>query len=305
MSSTLSSISMVRNMSKASYSTYGFGNLDAAQALERVAASGFRYVEFCCDTHAPGDRPSKYAVSTREHLEKYGLTATTVHAPARRNTLGATDEDWRRKANAVLADTLRFSGEIGAAGMVVHGIPNPNFVPQDREIHSFYSVMVDAMRRSVEELIPVAEEADVRILIENLPYNADLRTSSWDGDYPLMRMAELRPFVDDFPAKQVGLVVDVGHAWTNGDDPATEIRVAGDRLGGTHLQDVDGDNPQDNHWPPLHGGLNWISIFEALDQIYYRGMYTFEVINGVFDESADELAKLTFAVAKKWGLTKE
>jgi len=288
-----------------SYSTAGFGGLELSPALDQIAGAGFRCVELVCDRHAPSDHPSVVAQEVRRQLEERGMTATTVHAPARRTVLGAPTEDWRTEKIPVLADALRMTGEIGAHGMVIHGIPNPIFLPEDCDLKSMYEAMVAAMRRSVEDLIPAAQEVGVRMLLENLPYNRDLRAAGKDGDYPLMRMADLRAFIEDFPPEQVGLIVDVGHAWTDGMDPAREILIAGDRLWGTHLQDVDRDNPQDNHWAPLDGGLDWPSIVSALQQIGYAGAYTFEVIAPRRGESADELARMTFAAARAWGLVND
>ncbi|MBT4499199.1 MAG: sugar phosphate isomerase/epimerase, partial [Gemmatimonadetes bacterium] len=91
-----------------------------------------------------------------------------------------------------------------------------------------------------------------------------------------------------------------GHAWTSGNDPAEEIRIAGSRLWGTHLQDVDADSPQDNHWVPTHGGLNWASIRDALSSVDYAGSWTFEVIVPRHGEGPDELARLTRQVASAW-----
>lgn len=289
-------------MVQVSYSTGGFGGVGLEDALDQIAAAGFGCVEFSCDQHGVEDRPSSVAGDVSRQLQQRGMTATTVHGPARRNVLGAPTEEWRTEKIQVLADALRLTGEIGAQGMVIHGIPNPMFLPEGEDIRSFYAVMVDAMRRSVADLVPVAEEAGVRILLENLPYNWDLKTAGQEGDYPLMHMEDLRAFVDEFPAEQVGLIVDVGHSWTNGQDPAAEILAAGDRLWGTHLQDVDRDDPRDNHWAPLQGGLDWSAIIAALQQVDYQGTYTFEVIMPRHEETAEELARMTFAVAEVWGL---
>ena len=290
-------------MVQVSYSTYGFTEVAYESTLDRIAEIGFECVEFACDRHGVENAPLERAADIRRALDERNLTATTVHAPARTNVLGAATEEWRTQALAVLADALRLTGAIGAAGLVIHGIPNPMFLPQDQDMRSFYTEMVDAMRRSVTDLVPVAEQAGVRILLENLPYNRDLRAAGQEGDYPLMHVEDLREFIEPFPQDQVGLIVDGGHSWTNGRDPASEILAAGDRLWGTHLQDVDRDDPQDNHWAPLQGGLDWPSIINALEQIDYAGAYTFEVIRPRHNETAEELARMTFSAARSWGLT--
>jgi sugar phosphate isomerase/epimerase len=288
-------------MHQVSYSTSAFREQPLGEALDQIAAAGFRSVEYSCDSHGPEDQLEPAADIKRE-LEARDMTATTVHGPARRNVLGAPTEEWRKEKVQVLGDALRLTGEIGAAGMVIHGIPNPMFLPDGQEIRSFYGTMVDAMRRSVEDLVPVAREAGVRILLENLPYNADLRRQGKDGDYPLIRMPDLKPFIEDFPPDQVALIVDVGHAWTDGTDPVQEIATAGDRLWATHLQDVDAKNPQDNHWAPLQGGLNWEAILTALKDVQYGGAYTFEVIMPRHGESPEQLARLTHAAAVEFGI---
>ena len=116
-------------------------------------------------------------------------------------------------------------------------------------------------------------------------------------------MDELRPLVDAYPENAVGLVIDTGHAWTTGHDPAEQIRVAGARLGGTHLQDVDGENPQDNHWLPGQGDLNWSEIRSALKEIGYLGSWTFEVIVPRRGETPEELASLARDMAVEWGMS--
>ena len=117
-----------------------------------------------------------------------------------------------------------------------------------------------------------------------------------------MHMSDLRNFAGDFPSEQVALIVDVGHAWTDGNDPASEILTASDRLWAMHLQDVDRDDPRDNHWAPTQGGLNWPSILSALEQVGYAGAHTFEVIQPRHGESPEELARMTFKAAAAWGL---
>ncbi|MCH2202763.1 MAG: sugar phosphate isomerase/epimerase [Fuerstiella sp.] len=289
-------------MPHVSYSTAGFGGTELGPALDQIGSVGFRTVEIDCDRHVPGKHSSAVALDVRRQLDERGMAAATVHAPARRVVLGAPEEEWRKENIPVFEDALRLTGEIGAHGLVIHGIPNPIFLDGNCELKSMYETMVASMRRSVEDLMPTAEAAGVRMLLENLPYNRDLLVAGKDGDYPLMRMTDLRAFADDFPPAQLGLIVDVGHAWTDGLDPAQEIQIAGERLWGTHLQDVDRENPQDNHWAPLVGGLDWSSIISALQHVSYTGAWTFEVIMPRRGESPLELAEMTIAAARAWGI---
>ena len=280
-------------MRGSSYSTSGFGDRDVEAALDAIAAAGFKQAEICGqDPHVETPPQGRALDQFRARLESRGLAGGTVHAPMRQNVLGAPEEDWRRQKVEVLGAYLRFTAAIGYTAMVIHPVPNPIFVP-DPERAELPGLMVDAARRSLDDLVPLAGAARVRMLLENLPY---------DCAYPLLTMDELRPLVDDYPEEAVGLVVDTGHAWTIGCDPAEQIRVAGSRLRGTHIQDVDGRDPQDNHWLPGQGDLDWPGIRGALEEIGYADLWTFEVIVPRCDESPEELARGSRQVATEWGL---
>jgi len=292
-----------------SYSTAGFGDHDVEAALDGIAAAGFTAAELGgCGTcvrdwqclsrrDAPVPPTGRAAAEFRRVIESRGLRATTLHAPARTNVLGPPEEEWRTDKAAVLANYIRFAGEIGAPGIVIHGIPNPMYLPEDRDVASMTGPMADAMRRSLDELAPVAAGAGVRMLLENLPYVNDVSV-----EYPLIRIPQLRPFVEEFPAEQVGLALDIGHAWTNAQDPVAAIETAGDRLWGVHLQDVPKDQPNDDHWVPGEGGMDWPGICAALRRVGYAGAWTFEVCYGRKGESPEDLARQTYAVARSWGL---
>jgi sugar phosphate isomerase/epimerase len=280
-------------MESVSYSTSGFNDRDVEAALDAIAAAGFDHVEICGqDPHVDTPPEGQALQDFRARLEARGFVGGTVHAPLRRNVLGAPDEEWRLEKVQVITSYLHFAAAIGSTGLIIHPVPNPIFVP-DPERPELPGIMLEATWRSLDALVPVASECGVRMLLENLPYNCA---------YPLLCMEELRPMVDPYPDEAVGLVIDTGHAWTIGRDPAEQIRIAGARLCGTHIQDVDDENPQDNHWLPGHGDLDWVGIRAALKEVEYAGFWTFEVIVSRHDETPDELARLTRAVAVEWGI---
>ncbi len=297
----------VASMKQVSYSTGGFGGHDIRTALDAIAAEQFNCVEvggcgtcfddWACSARddAPAPPTGRSLAAFRGELEKRGLSATTVHAPSRTNVLGAPTQAWRTEKVGVLGQYIRFAAELGAGGIVIHGIPNPCFLPKDCDVATMVQPMVDAMRRSLDELVPVAAAAGTRILLENLPYGIDVSI-----EYPLIAMRQLRPFVEEFPQEHVGLVVDTGHAWTDGFDPAAEIELAGDRLWGVHLQDAPQKEPYDNHWVPGTGDLDWTEIRAALERVGYAGVWTFEVANGRDGAGPSEQARQTRAFATAW-----
>jgi len=283
-------------MPRVGYSTVGFVDREVEPALDIIAAAGYQQVEILCqDPHvAPlpqGDELSAF----RSRLDARGFTDVTLHAPMGRMSPGAPDDAWRQEVVAILADHVRFAGEIEASAVVMHPVPNGRFVAEP-DAPDVPGRMDAAARRSLDELVPLAEDAGTRILLENLPYTCA---------FPLLTMKALRPLVDAYPMEALGLVIDTGHAGTVRLDAAEEIRAAGERLWGTHLQDIDGDEPNDQHWVPGQGALDWDAIRAAMAEVDYRGAWTFEVINGRDGESKDDLPRMCRQVAEAWGLLGE
>ena len=274
-----------------SYGTTGFEDRGLEAALDAIAAAGFKQTEILGQEPHLSKPPSGAALTAfYNRSEARGLRARTVHAPLKTHMLGAPVEQWRRENVDVFRVYLRFAGAIGATDVIIHTVPNPQSIPSPDD-PQLPGRIRDAVRRSLDELVPIAGQAGTRILVENMPFRCA---------FPFMSMSELRPLVDDYPAAQLGLVLDTGHAWTARLDPADEIRRAGSRLGGTHLQDVDRDAPDDQHWAPTHGDLEWESILAALAEVQYNGPWTFEVCNPRHGESPDELARVVREVADQW-----
>ena len=274
-----------------SYSTVVFHDRGTEAALEAVAASDFSQVEILGqEPHLASPPTGRALVDFRARLESLGLRPSSLHAPLTRNVLRAPEEAWRKEIVEVLRSYLRLGGELGAGKVVIHPVPNPIFVP-NADDPSVPGLIGEAVTRSLDDLMPTCQAAGVCITLENLPY---------DCEYPLLTMQDLRPLVDAYPESCLGLVIDTGHAWTNGQDPAREIRIAGARLRGTHLQDVDYDQPDDNHWLPTHGGLDWDAIRQALREVHYSGPWTFEVYSPRHGESPEELARLSRGLGELW-----
>ena len=280
-------------MDDTSYSAVGFNDRDVEAALDAVAGAGFPQTEIQGKgPHVSAPLTGRALADFRARLEARGLRARTMHAPSGRTVLGAPDEEWRLEEVALLKRYIAFGGELGITDIVIHPIPGPSFVPNG-DAPAVPGLIMDAARRSLDDLVPAAEQAGIRFNLENLPYVCD---------YPLRTMAELRPLVDPYPEDHVGLIIDTGHVGILRNDPVAEITAAGHRLRGTHIHDVVGDADDGDHRAPTHGWLDWEAILRAFAAVDYPGPWTFEVIEPTGSETPDELARITREVATRWGL---
>ena len=278
-------------MDDTSYSTVGFNDRSIEAALDAIAWAGFPQAEIQGKgPHVTTPLKGKELADFRARLEGRGLRARTMHAPSGRTVLGAPDEEWRRQAVALLRRYVTFGGELGITDLVVH--PIPGSVP-NADDPAVLGLIADSVRRSLDELVPTASQAGIRVNLENLPYLCD---------FPYRTMKELRPLVDPYPEDVVGLIIDTGHVGILRNDPVEEIKAAGNRLRGTHIHDVVGEADDGDHHAPTHGWLKWDEILQAFDTIGYPGPWTFEVAKPTRDETPEELARITKEVSKQWGL---
>ena len=81
-------------------------------------------------------------------------------------------------------------------------------------------------------------------------------------------------FCAEVGAENLGICVDSGHCHLNGIDPAAVIRICGGLMRETHFHDNHGE--RDEHNPLGEGTVNWPAIVQALRDIDYEGLITFE-----------------------------
>lgn len=239
--------------------TLGPGHLDA------MAAQGFTAVE---------------VFATRSHVDYHGLQAGrdlagwcraaglrlhSVHAPITEFLHGTTWGPPFSTASAHTAARARTIDECTKAlelatvapyrYLVLHlGVPD-EYAPPSGDNQR------DAVLRTLEALLPVAERVGVRIAVEVIP-NA-LSTAR-----QLVRLIE----DEDLPA--LGICLDVGHARLQGDVVDALETVAG-YLVTTHLHDNAGR--KDDHLLPFDGVIDWPELIIAFQKVGYDGTLMLEL----------------------------
>jgi sugar phosphate isomerase/epimerase len=236
--------------------------------LVEIAAHGFECVEvFATRTHF--DYHDGAAVrALAEWLEDSRLVLNSVHAPIYASLTNGVwgesfsnalvDEAQRQRAVNEAEAALAVALTIPYRHLVVHlGVPNSaKPAPSDN--------VRDAARRSIQTMLEMAHKVGVKLAVEVIPN-------------PLSSPEALVSLIEnDLDGADVGICMDVGHAFMMG-DLADAIETAAEYLVTTHLHDNNGKS--DDHLAPGQGKIDWPAALVSLQKIGYEGVWMFEVAN--------------------------
>jgi sugar phosphate isomerase/epimerase len=248
------------------YSTNAFVKFDLFDAVDRIARLGFMGVEIM------GDRPHLYPPDFDERrlddlkksLDHYGLKITNLNS----FTLFAVGDtylpswiepqvDRRRIRIEHTLQCLRVAARLGCGNISVPpGGPLPAGVSRAEAEGLF--------QRGLEQVLPLAEELKVRVLVEPEP------------GLLLENSRQFRDFIQDVASPWVGLNFDMGHFFCVGEDPVAAFEDLFPWVGHVHLEDI-GPDRSHNHLIPGLGALDFPRIFEAMGRLGYEGDISLEL----------------------------
>ena len=247
--------------------------------LEQYAAAGVRLVELHGDapeTHI--DLTDDAAVNELSRVVRgLPLEIYSVHSEYSRPSeeawdISQPDEGKRATALRNRVEVIRASARLGARHVVVH--PGVRHHGKEQLAHS---------RASLSQLAETAQDAGVRIAVENLP-----------PDHFGGSLAEMESLLDDLDPAVVGFCLDTGHAML-GDDPLGEyIRALGGRMLGIHWHA--NDNSDDAHLFPDVDHAKWDEFFAALDEVGYNLPITLEAVPPAGTSLAEALRSVRAAL---------
>jgi hexulose-6-phosphate isomerase len=184
--------------------------------------------------------------------------------------LSSTDEEVRLKGVAGVAAALRQAQAIGAEVVLVV----PGVVTEDVSYKAAYGIS----RRSLQELLPVAEETGVIMALENV----------WNRF--LLSPLEMRDFIDSFNSPLVQAYFDVGNILLYG-YPHHWIEALGARIKRVHIKDFDMGTGQ--FVGLLQGSVDFPRVVAALRGVGYDGYLTAEV--GPYKQYPEQFVRDTAA----------
>lgn len=201
--------------------------------LRQMAEAGFSHVHWV--HHWKGDFIySQYEIEQiGRWFEKYGLLLNDLHATEGNEKFWLSTEEYARLAGVELVkNRLDMTARLGGDAVVLHIQPDGS---NDNPQPAFW----DRLQRSMDALLPHAQERGVQIAFENL--------------YP-SNHENLKQILAKYSPDQVGICYDTGHGNIAGSglDFLDEVK---DRLLILHLNDNDGTG--DQHNPLFSATVDW------------------------------------------------
>ena len=168
----------------------------------------------------------------------------------------SSEETRRRAAIAEAAAALAVARHVPFRFLVTHiGVPTSEAI-------SGADNQRNAARRSIDELVALAAQVDVRVAIEVIPN-------------PLSGASDLLDLIEeDLDGLDVGICLDYGHAHLMGDLGEAIETVSGHLLT-THVHDNGGR--RDDHLVPFAGTIEWEAAMMSTQKIGYDGIFMLEV----------------------------
>jgi len=254
---------------------------DAAACVTRLAELGF--AEFELMVHPghlwPADMSGGKRAELRRLIARNGWTLTSLNMPNIDINVAAAAPGMRGYSLALLEDTVRLAGELGARGVVIGpGKANPLFPADASElIGHFYAAL--------DRLGPIAAASGTALWVENMPFAF------------LPGVGELMDALDRYGNDALRIVYDIANAYFIDEDFCAGLQRCRARLALVHLSDT--GRQAYRHDAVGLGTVPFGEVTGALAAIGYRARPMLEIISRDPDRdivvSAEALARLGLA----------
>jgi sugar phosphate isomerase/epimerase len=252
-------------MIKLAFSTNAFKRYSLEDSIREIAEVGYSGVEILCDVpHAypPVFRDDQIG-SLKKTLASLNMQISNLNA----FTLYAIGdvyhpswiEDSRERRIEHTIDCIRLAKEIGAKQLSTE--PGGPLPPESADVSQLEKMFLDGLTRVAK----IAEEEDIKVLIEPEP------------GLLIENSRQFKKFITKIiNFKYIRLNFDIGHFYCVNEDPAKLIYELSDYIEHFHLADI-ANTRVHNHLIPGKGTIDFRPVFDAMDDIGYRGFVTVEL----------------------------
>jgi sugar phosphate isomerase/epimerase len=116
----------------------------------------------------------------------------------------------------------------------------------------------------LEHVIPIAEELDIKLLVEPEP---DLMIETTD---------QFLEFIREVKSDAVGINFDIGHFYCAGEEPQKSFEILYEWVGHVHLEDIAPDRTH-NHLIAGQGAISFKEVLQTMANLGYSGDISLEL----------------------------
>ena len=256
-------------MVQLAFSTNAFKKNTLEEAIEAIAAVGYRGVELMADV--PHAHPSKVDAARiarlKQRLGELSLAVSNINAFthfADGDTYHPTwIEDDASRRQVRIEHTLRCIEMAAAFGSKTISLqPGGPLIGTKLSREQAGDLFAEGLR----VVLPAARSAGITLAVEPEP-GLFIESSAEYIDFK-------QAYFQDEPL--IGMNCDIGHLFCVGDDPAEVVRSMPAEIAHVHLEDI-GKNRVHQHLTPGKGVIDFRAIFDALARIGYKGWITVEL----------------------------
>jgi len=242
-----------------STSVYLHNNL--FKAVEKINDLNFKYIELWGEPpHLWFDKPDfQYLKKLKKYLNENDLIPT-YHGPAHDIDITSVNPGIRQESLKQSKDAIQMAQFLGSEIIVIH---MGSYYPGDKKGTENGK---DRLYKSLEYLLPYAEENKVTIALENYPVGENAIFKTPEDVLNILR---------DFDSEYLKLTLDIGHANLTNISPIEYIKILKDEIVHLHLNDNFGK--EDKHLVPGEGEINYPAIFKQLKKINFDQVGIFEI----------------------------
>lgn len=228
--------------------------------LRAAAEAGFSHIHWCHQWCTDYLYTPVEINAIRRFLREFDLKLLDLHGSMGPQKNWGSLLEWQRQAGVELvANRIQMTAELGGDAVVMH-FPR-RFGKEDDE-----KLRWDAFRRSLDELLPLCRETDIRIAVENSPED---------------NFIDFFELFQAYPADVLGLCYDSGHG--NIQCQAFPLlEQVKDRLIAVHLHDNDGEG--DQHKLPFDGTIDWDGLAKIIATSAYQKPLNLEISKGSYQD---------------------
>lgn len=223
------------------------------ERLKAIAEAGFTHLHWCHQWNTDFLYSRSELAQYAEWFREFGLQLLDIHGSAGQEKCWFSTVEYQRQAGVELVvNRIVMLHELGGTGSLMMHIP----VFRDREDFdpAPAASQFEALRRSLDELMPVLEKYAVRIAVENM----------FSDTFELIGR-----IMKDYPEKYFGITYDSGHGNIAEGKGMDRLEPYKNRIQALHLND--NDSSGDQHQPPFYGTVNWERMVKILAESSYQG----------------------------------